>query len=729
MKNYKKIFLVSFILLFLISNSANADVGYSYAKTVGGTGADIAKSVFLDSSNNIYITGSFSGTVDFDPSSSTAELTSNGSTDIFILKLDSTGAFSWVKQVGGSSADSGNAVTVDSSGNIYVAGSFIGATDFDPGAGTSSLTGGSNGDAFILKLDSNGDFSWAKNMGGNSWNAIYSIAVDTNGIYTTGLFAGTTDFDPGAGTANLTAPGGQTYLDQSFILKLDLSGNYSWAKSIGGSQWDTAYSLALDSSGNVYITGYFESTADFDPGAGTANLTASGDDIFVLKLDSSGTYVWAKKMGGSGSDIGMNIAVDTNGNVYTAGYFNGTADFDPGAGTANLTSAGSRDLFISKLDSTGVFSWVKQVGGSDGNDQPAIGNSLFIDNTSGAIYLTGSFIGTVDFDPGAGTANLISGGSTDTFILKLDSSANYVYAKGLSGSGADSSNGLYVDTINEIIYTVGQFSSTVDFDPSLGTSNATSLGSTDIFLSVLAPDTTAPEITSVSVSNIAGSSAIVSWQTNEVSSTLVEYGKTSSLGSTTTETDITSPVTTHSVSLTDLNSCSDYSYRVKSTDQYSNVSYSSVSSFSMPGCGVIPISILQSISATAQNQNINQPISQQQNVQTINQPPLQQQNDQIKIDNNLNQNNSPKEEITDNFKFNKTLKFGVRDDSVVELQKFLNNNGFLVSKNGAGSPGKETKYFGFYTRKALIDFQKSNNIKPANGYLGSATIKKINNFK
>jgi murein L,D-transpeptidase YcbB/YkuD len=162
----------------------------------------------------------------------------------------------------------------------------------------------------------------------------------------------------------------------------------------------------------------------------------------------------------------------------------------------------------------------------------------------------------------------------------------------------------------------------------------------------------------------------------------------------------------------------------------------------MPGCGVIPISILQSISATAQNQNINQPISQQQNVQTINQPisqqqniqtinqpSLQQQNDQIKIDNNLNQNNSPKEEITDNFKFNKTLKFGVRDDSVVELQKFLNNNGFLVSKNGAGSPGKETKYFGFYTRKALIDFQKSNNIKPANGYLGSATIKKINNFK
>ena len=126
--------------------------------------------------------------------------------------------------------------------------------------------------------------------------------------------------------------------------------DFLWAKSMGGTLTEIGLGNAVDGSGNVYTTGYFEGTADFDPGAGTANLTSAGSsDIFVSKLDANGNFLWAKSMGGTASDIGYSIAVDGSDNVYTTGYFGGTVDFDPGAGTASLTSAGGLDIFVSKL--------------------------------------------------------------------------------------------------------------------------------------------------------------------------------------------------------------------------------------------------------------------------------------------------------------------------------------------------------------------------------------------
>ncbi|MBI2967708.1 MAG: SprB repeat-containing protein, partial [Bacteroidetes bacterium] len=145
--------------------------------------------------------------------------------------------------------------------------------------------------------------------------------------------------------ANLTPVG----IYDIFFAKYDSNGNYLWAKSIGSTSDDISESIALDASGNAFIIGFFQGTADFDPSAGTANLTPVGNiDIFFAKYDSNGNYLWAKSIGSTSDDFGNSIALDAGGNAFITGEFNGTADFDPSAGTANLTSVGGRDIFFAK---------------------------------------------------------------------------------------------------------------------------------------------------------------------------------------------------------------------------------------------------------------------------------------------------------------------------------------------------------------------------------------------
>jgi len=323
------------------------------------------------------------------------------------------------------------------------------------------------------------NFEWAKQIEGAGADNPTAIAVDNSGnTYTTGSFIGTTDFDPGPGTENLTANGLGSDI---FILKLDVYGNYVWAKQIGGAGvQDLGYAIAVDDSGNVYTTGSFRGTADFDPGPGTENLTANGTnpDIFILKLNANGNYIWAKRIGGTGLDEAKAIAVDNSGNVYTTGSFTGTVDFDPGPGTENLTASG---LFISKLDANGNYIWAKRIGGTGG-----MANAIAVDN-SGNVYTTGSFIGTVDFDPGPGTENLTANGAnSDIFISKLDVNGNYVWAKGIGGSSVqDQGRAITVDD-SGYVYTTGIFRGTADFDPGPGTENLTANGTNpDIFISKL----------------------------------------------------------------------------------------------------------------------------------------------------------------------------------------------------------------------------------------------------
>jgi hypothetical protein len=202
-------------------------------------------------------------------------------------------------------------------------------------------------------MDSGGNFIWAKSMGGLSNDYSRAIAVDASGnVYTTGSFSSIADFDPGAATFNLTQVSNAG--DDLFVSKLNSSGNFVWAKAMGGTGAGYGASIAVDVAGNVYTTGYFDGTTDFNPGTGVFDLTSvwfTGGDVYVSKLNPAGNFAWAAKMGGSSYDYGRSIAIDASGNVYTTGSFTGTADFDPGAATFNLSALGFLDIFICKLGS------------------------------------------------------------------------------------------------------------------------------------------------------------------------------------------------------------------------------------------------------------------------------------------------------------------------------------------------------------------------------------------
>jgi hypothetical protein len=391
----------------------------------------------------------------------------NGGYDIFILKLDANGYFQWVKAIGALQNDVPLSIALDQNGNILVTGHFFGPTDFDPGTGVTTLTSNGVRDIFVLKLDPNGNFLWAKSMGGTGDDTGNAIATDNNGnVYTTGEFNGTVDFDPGAGTSNLTSNGNVDV----FIQKLDANGNFQWATNVGGVNPDRGFGITTDATGNVYTTGLFVGTVDFDPGAGALNLTSTQLDAFIQKLDANGNLVWAKSMGGSSWDVGQSICIDANGNVLTTGYFSTTADFDPGAGVANITATGGRDIFIQKLDVDGNFIWVKKMGGTSDD----FGYSIDTD-AQGNVYSTGEFSSTADFNPGTATLNLTSSGFSDIYYQKLDENGNFIWAVKIGGISIEIGQAITIDAAGDILCT-GYFGDEIDFNTGPGVTNLLAVG-------------------------------------------------------------------------------------------------------------------------------------------------------------------------------------------------------------------------------------------------------------
>lgn len=449
-----KIFLL-FTIQFLLSCTLVAQT-FEWVKHISGLNYQDCHDMALDQNGNIYLTGRFQGNIDFDPGPGVTLLNSAGAMDVFVLKLDSTGSLIWASQMGGIYNDYGNSLVVDGDGNVFVAGVFKGTADFDPGSGGHMLTAVGGQDAYIQKFNENGNFEWVKQIGGILEDYGFGVEVDPAGnVYSVGSFFDTIDFDPGVGVYNLTAP----TVAKMFIQKLDQNGDFLWANGMEGTGGGSGRAITIDPRNNIYVTGSFFGSVDFDAGTGVDLIAAFNGAQFVQKIDSGGNHVWARSTSGQLPASGESICLDPSGNIYTTGWFRGTADFDPGVRTFDLVAAGGRDIYVQKLDSIGDFEWATSIAGG-GDDA---GNAVSVDE-SGNVYTTGLFSGTADFDPGPAVVNLEAEGVYDAFVQKLNSTGNLVWASQLKAAEFGLGNAIhYVD--NKLFIT-GSFNGAVDFDPS-----------------------------------------------------------------------------------------------------------------------------------------------------------------------------------------------------------------------------------------------------------------------
>jgi len=479
LKNFISVFLISLIGLLcpsILAQSVNFEwvtpLGKSTSASGFGSTNDFGNAITTDALGHVYSTGFFHDTVDFDPGVGVHNLISIGLHDVFIQKLDGSGNLLWAHSIEGPLSSEGHSITIGPSGNVYVTGTFYGTVDFDPGAGVFTLTSTGNS-VFIEKLDSQGNFLWAKLLDETSGYSGSFVSTDDLGyVYVTGAFNDTVDFDPGTGVFNLVSNGGRDI----FVEKLDSNGYFVWAHSMGGIADDYSTNIATDVWGNMYIIGEFEDTADFDPGAGTFHLASSSSvkDAFILKLGLNGNFVSARSMDAHC----YAITADISGNIYITGKYYGTIDFDPSAGVFNLT-AGYYDAFIQKIDRYENFIWAKSIGGEAQDN--TVGISITTDIV-GNVYITGTYDGKVDFDPGMGIFHQTANGwRADVFIEKLDTHGNFLWVATVGGLGQNSGNSITVDTEGNV-YTTGAFEETVDFDPSSGSMILTSKSEGDVFI-------------------------------------------------------------------------------------------------------------------------------------------------------------------------------------------------------------------------------------------------------
>lgn len=466
------------ILLFLSALSTSLigqEPFYNWVVDFGAiSGQDQAYDMATDDDGNVYITGLFWGTVDFDPGAGTSSLTSAGNADIFVLKLNSNGSFEWAKRIGNTLTDEAQSICLDQSGNILLGGFFAGTVDFDPGSGTYNMSGGNstNPDGFVLKLTHDGNFIWAKQVSGFYDEKIYDVTTDANNnVYATGSFNWSADFDPGTSTVTLNTNGSS----DAFILKLNSSGEYSWAKNVGGSSGDLGRKIVVDNSGNVYSSGNFQGTADFDPNSGTSNMTSNGSqDVYVLRLSSTGTFDWVNQIGGAGYELLGAIYLDENDNLYTSGNFEGTVDFDPGNGIQNITAINNEnDMFLQKVSSNGTLLWIRTIG-AWGNDGIGV-VSLGFDND---VYLTGYYDGSINVSTTNGVVSLDSNGYSSMFLARLNASGDFIWAKSMGGTAFNHGHSLSIQE-NFDVYIAGRFSGNSSYEPGNGNSVISTSGPFD----------------------------------------------------------------------------------------------------------------------------------------------------------------------------------------------------------------------------------------------------------
>lgn len=440
----------SMLLAFTLSAvTADAASSHVFSKRFGGTSDQSITGVAVDGGGNVVITGSFAGSVDFGGGT----LTSAGGLDAFVARFDALGNHLWSRTFGDASAQAGNGVAVDGSGDVFLTGYFEGTVSFGGGA----LASAGTQDVFVVRLDADGNHVWSKRFGNASDQRGAGIAVvASGGLVTIGTLYGSIDF--GGGT--LTSAG----LGDVYLARLDASGNHVWSKRFGDAGAQSGAAVAVDGSGYAMATGSFSGSVSFGGGV----LTSAGStDVFLARYDSGGSHVWSKRFGDASAQDGTELSCDAAGNPVLAGSFSGKVDF----GGGSLTSAGLGDAFLAKFDTSGSLSWSRAFG-STGAD---VGGGLAVDG-SRDVVLTGSFQGSVDFGGGALTA----AGGSDLFVARFSASGVHVSSARAGDALGQEGLSAAIDVAGNVLF-AGRFQGTVDF----GGGVLTSAGGYDGFLAKL----------------------------------------------------------------------------------------------------------------------------------------------------------------------------------------------------------------------------------------------------
>jgi hypothetical protein len=369
---------------------AKLDPDGNHLWSKGFTGVGACRAVAVDSANNVLITGSFSGSIDFGGS---ALLQSAPGYSMFAAKLDANGAHVWSKVFGGTAY--GESVAVDGAGNVLLSGWFSAAVDFGGGP----LVSAGDFDFFLAKLDSSGHHVWSKRFGDGGSQSLIKVAVDSAGdVFASGGFAGAVDFGDGL----LTSTGSS----DMFVAKFTASGNHLWSTRWGGvGAFMGAGELAVDGSGSVLVTGFLAGTVD----TGNGTLMGMGmlsQGVFAAKLDAGGKHLWSKSFGPTAAENHYGVAVDGSGNVHLTGDVIGVADF----GNGPINGAGGEDALVVKLDPAGGYVWARTFG--DVQDQA--GNGIALD-AAGNVLVVGTFRSSANF----GSGSLTSAGERDIFVAKF----------------------------------------------------------------------------------------------------------------------------------------------------------------------------------------------------------------------------------------------------------------------------------------------------------------------
>jgi len=455
---------------------------------LGGPETQRALGVALAPSGEFVAVGTYSGTIDLDPGP--GEDPHTGTQFAFVARLTGAGDLFDGFAIGGFPANSATDVAVSEAGIAFVSGLFQGGGDFDPGPGEAILTADLT-DAWLAAYGPDNTFLFAHRIGGPGVDQGGAVATRGDVVVLGGQFSQTVDFDPGPGVATV-AQGGSN--PDAFIAAYGTDGAFRWAAGFtGGSTTEEVRALAVVPDGSVLAAGRFGGTVDFDPGPGVVALTAAGPNQspFVAKLDPDGNLDWVRAFVSTGGPNGFGEAVGTDaaGNVFLAGWFHGTVDLDPGPGTDLVVSAGSSDALLAKFDPDGNLLWANVVGGTARDEIAALG----VDPT-GDVIVGGLFGGTVDFDPGPGTAELVyvgTPGFADGFVAKYDGTTGALdwvrHIEELGNTAALTTVAdLKVGPTGAVVFT-GTFGSTADFDPGAGTALLTAIGAgtSDAFVSRL----------------------------------------------------------------------------------------------------------------------------------------------------------------------------------------------------------------------------------------------------